>query len=76
MVGDRLFGDVGCALISRSGNLYLGVWKDDNGATYALPQCGRWGEFLCQIDEDDLNTDVILGRDRVSKVKDLVPRHE
>jgi cytidine deaminase len=25
MVGDRLFGDVGCALITRSGNLYLGV---------------------------------------------------
>jgi hypothetical protein len=23
MVGDRLFGDVGCALITREGNLYL-----------------------------------------------------
>jgi hypothetical protein len=23
MVGDRLFGDVGCALITRKGNFYL-----------------------------------------------------
>jgi len=110
IVGDRLFGDVGCALITRDGNLYLGVcidtasgtgfcaehsaiaamvtageytikkivavWKDDNGVTYALPPCGRCREFLRQIDEDNLDTEVILGKDEVSKLKDLLPRHE
>jgi hypothetical protein len=25
IVGNRLFGDVGCALITRGGNVYLGV---------------------------------------------------
>ena len=33
MVGDRLFGDVGCALLSRSGNLYLGVCIDTASGT-------------------------------------------
>ena len=110
MVGDRLFGDVGCALITRDGNLYLGVcidtasgtgfcaehsaiaamvtageynvkkivavWKDDNGAAYVLSPCGRCREFLRQIDEDNLDADVILGRGKVSKLKDLLPHHE
>lgn len=33
MVGDRLFGDVGCALITRVGNLYLGVCIDTASST-------------------------------------------
>jgi cytidine deaminase len=110
MVGDRLFGDVGCALITSDGNLYLGVcidtasgtgfcaehsaiaamvtageyriakivavWKDDDGATYALPPCGRCREFIQQIDAGNVDTEVILGKDEVSKLKDLLPRRE
>jgi cytidine deaminase len=109
-VGDRLFGDVGCALITRDGNLYLGVcidtasgtgfcaehsaiaamvtageysiekivavWKNDNGVAYALPPCGRCREFIRQVDEGNLDTDVIVGRGKVSKLKDLLPSHE
>jgi cytidine deaminase len=33
MVGDRLFGDVGCALVTGSGNLYLGVCIDTASGT-------------------------------------------
>jgi cytidine deaminase len=33
MVGDRLFDDVGCALTTRSGNLYLGVCIDTASCT-------------------------------------------
>jgi len=110
MVGDRLFGDVGCALITREGNLYLGVcidtasgtgfcaehsaiaamvtsgeygiakivavWKDDDGATYVLPPCGRCREFIRQIDEGNIDTEVILGQGEISKLKDLLPRRE
>jgi cytidine deaminase len=109
-VGDRLFGEVGCALITRDGNLYLGVcidtasgtgfcaehsaiaamvtageysiekivavWKDDNGVAYTLPPCGRCREFIGQVDEGNLDTDVIMGRGKVSKLKDLLPSHE
>ena len=110
MVGDRLFGDVGCALVTEDGNLYRGVcidtasgtgfcaehsaiaamvtaseyrirkivavWKDDNGTVYVLPPCGRCREFMRQIDEGNLDTAVILGKDEESKLKDLLPRNE
>jgi cytidine deaminase len=33
IVGNRLFGDVGCALITRGGNLYLGVCIDTASGT-------------------------------------------
>ena len=33
MIGDRLFGDVGCALLSAGGNLYLGVCIDTGSGT-------------------------------------------
>jgi cytidine deaminase len=32
-VGDRLFGDVGCALLTEGGNLYLGVCIDTGSGT-------------------------------------------
>src|SRR5215213_7795144 len=110
MVGDRLFGDVGCALVTGDGNLYRGVcidtasgtgfcaehgaiaamvtageyriekivavWKDDSGAAYVLPPCGRCREFIRQIEESNLDTLVILGKDEVWKLKELLPRSE
>jgi cytidine deaminase len=111
MVGDRLFGDVGCTLLTEDGNLYHGVcidtasgtgfcaehsaiaamvtareyriekivavWKDDgDGALYVLPPCGRCREFIRQIDEGNLDTEVILGKDDTAKLKELLPRSE
>jgi cytidine deaminase len=107
LVGDRLFGDVGCALTTRDGNLscidtasgtgfcaehsaiaamvtageyriekIVAVWIVDNGVAYALSPCGRCREFIRQVDEDNLDTDVILGRSRVSKLEDLLPSRE
>ena len=109
-VGDRLFGDVACALVTDAGSGYVGVcidtgsgtgfcaehaaiaamvtsgeyridrivavWRDDSGLLYVLPPCGRCREFIRQIDEGNLETDVILGKDEVSKLKDLLPRRE
>ena len=106
-IGHRLFGDVGCALITDSGSLYLGVcidtgsgtgfcaehsaiaamvtagelrirkivavWKDRNGVTHVVPPCGRCREFIRQISEDNLETDVVLARDNVVKLKELLP---
>lgn len=110
MVGDRLFGDVGCALVTAGGNVYRGVcidtasgtgfcaehgaiaamvtageyrirkivavWKDEAGVAYVLPPCGRCREFIRQIDEDNLETDVVLGKNETSKLRDLLPRNE
>lgn len=109
-VGDRLFGDVGSALVTEAGNLYSGVcidtgsgtgfcaehaaiaamvtareyriarivavWRDDAGALYVLPPCGRCRQFIRQIDEANLDTDVVLGRHESAPLRELLPRYE
>lgn len=106
-VGDRLFGDVACVLVTEAGNRYSGVcidtssgtgfcaehaaiaamvtareyriarvvavWRDDEGLVYVLPPCGRCREFILQIDPANLETLVMLGRDKAAVLRDLLP---
>ena len=108
-VGDRLFGDVGCCLVTSSGNPFLGVcidtgsgtgfcaehaaiaamvtagefridrivavWRDGSGPLWVLPPCGRCREFIRQMDPGNLDTEVLLGRDRSAPLRDLLPEH-
>jgi cytidine deaminase len=105
-IGDRLVGDVGCALLTEAGNLYLGVCIDTGSGTgfcaehsaiaamvtagefriqkivavwmqgedtYILSPCGRCREFIHQMDEGNLETEVILDVDKVVRLKELLP---
>ena len=106
-IGDHLVGDVGCALLTEAGNIYLGVcldlpsgigfcaehsaiaamvtagefriekivavWKDEQSATFVISPCGRCREFIRQIHPDNLETDVILAADQISKLRELLP---
>jgi cytidine deaminase len=55
----------------------VAVWKDErDGKLYVLPPCGRCREFMSQIDEANLDTDVILGRDKIVKLRELLPYNE
>jgi cytidine deaminase len=108
-VGGRLFGDVGCALVTARGNVFVGVcidtasgtgfcaehsaiaamvtageldiakivavWKDERGTTVVLPPCGRCREFIRQVSDSNLDTDVILEIDKAVPLKDLLPYH-
>lgn len=51
----------------------VGVWKDANGDLYVLAPCGRCREFMYRTNKDNLDTDVILSRSKVVKLKDLLP---
>jgi len=51
----------------------VAVWRDSSGGLHALPPCGRCREFLRLMSQDNLEADVILGRDHVVKLKDLLP---
>ena len=54
----------------------VAVWRDNrDGKLYVLPPCGRCREFIRQIDEANLETDVVLGMDKAVKLKDLLPYH-
>lgn len=106
----RLFGDVGAALITPKGSVFVGVcadtcswglcaersaiaamitageyriekivavWKDPKtNKLFALPPCGHCREFIRQVDADNIDTDVILGRSTVEKLSSLIPHHE
>lgn len=54
----------------------VAVWKDDKNNTYILSPCGRCREFMRQIDNDNLETDVILEKDKTAKLKDLLPFYD
>ena len=96
-------GDVGCALITDKGNVYLGVSIDaccgmgfcaehsaiaamvthgehiikkivavaENGVP--ISPCGRCREFMCQMHEDNIDAEVVIGKNKSVKLKDLLP---
>lgn len=51
----------------------VAVWKDEDGAVSVLAPCGRCREFMRQIQDGALGTRVILGRDDVVTLADLLP---
>jgi len=44
--------------------------------TYILSPCGRRREFMRQMDESNLETEVILDVDRTVKLRELLPYHD
>jgi cytidine deaminase len=59
----------------------VAVWREDkaidpNGKLHVLSPCGYCRQFMRDINEDNLETDVILSRDEAVKLKDLLPYHE
>ncbi len=51
----------------------VAVWKDEVGNVSVLAPCGRCREFMRQIQDGALETQVILGRDEVVTLADLLP---
>jgi cytidine deaminase len=59
----------------------VAVWQEDktidpSGKLFILSPCGYCRQFMRDINEDNLETDVILDRDKVVKLKDLLPYNE
>lgn len=54
----------------------VAVWRDGDGALYVVPPCGRCREFIRQVDPANLDTEVVLGRERSAKLRDLLPLTE
>ena len=53
----------------------VAVWRDDDGAVYVLPPCGRCREFIRQIHPANLGTQVVLGPEESVPLRDLLPAH-
>jgi cytidine deaminase len=54
----------------------VAVWNDDESqGLHVLPPCGRCREFIRQVDPANLDATVVLGRDELAQLRDLLPRH-
>ncbi|MEM6345849.1 MAG: cytidine deaminase [Bacteroidota bacterium] len=51
----------------------VAVKKDEQGNVYVMAPCGRCREFMFQTNKQNIETEVILGADRVVKLADLLP---
>jgi cytidine deaminase len=54
----------------------VAVWRDGEGVLYVMPPRGRCREFIRQIDPANIDTEVVLGRDRLATVRELLPFNE
>ena len=53
--------------------MIVAVGKNEKGKICVLHPCGRCREFIHQIDERNMETDVVLGKNRTVKLKELLP---
>lgn len=51
----------------------VATWKDENGNLFVLPPCGRCREFIKQIHEENLDSEVVIGKDNSVKLIELLP---
>lgn len=54
----------------------VAVWKDEEGAVYVIPPCGNCRQFMREVNEDNLETDVVLDRTKTVKLKELLPYYD
>lgn len=55
----------------------VAVWRDEKtGKLHALPPCGACRQFMREIDEANMDAEVILGREKTEKLRNLIPYPE
>jgi cytidine deaminase len=54
----------------------VAIWKDDKDDIFVIPPCGRCREFMRQLNEVNLEADVVLYKDKVVKLKELLPYYD
>src|SRR3989338_11471273 len=47
--------------------------KDENGKIFVIPPCGHCRQCMRETDEKNLETEVILDKNKIVKLKDLLP---
>lgn len=51
----------------------VAVWRDAGGSLYVVPPCGRCREFIRQVHPANLDTEVLLGHTKSTRVRELLP---
>lgn len=54
----------------------VAVWRDPaTQLLHILPPCGICREFMRSLDSRNLDSEIVLGRERVLLLRDLLPEH-
>jgi len=54
----------------------VAVWRARGGQLHVVAPCGRCREFMRQVDEANLDTQVVLGMEQQKALKQLLPDHQ
>ncbi len=54
----------------------VAVKKDNKGNIMIYSPCGRCREFIYQTNKANLETDIVLDKDKTIKLKELLPYHD
>lgn len=52
------------------------VARMNEGRLYIIPPCGKCREFLTKINEENMETQFILDKKNIVRIKDLLPYHK
>lgn len=51
----------------------VATWKDEKGKVFVIPPCGHCRQCILETDEKNLETEVILDKNKTVKLKELLP---
>jgi cytidine deaminase len=54
----------------------VAVWKDEEGRVHVIAPCGNCRQMMKEMDEENLQAEVILDRDKTVRLEELLPYHD
>jgi len=51
----------------------VAVWKDADESVFVIPPCGNCRQFIREVNEENLNTEIILDINKTVLLKELLP---
>ena len=54
----------------------VAVWKDEQGNIFVIPPCGNCRQFMREVHEENLQTEVVLDRNKSVLLKELLPYYD
>lgn len=68
----KMITDAGEMIVSK----IVATWKDEKGELYVIPPCGNCRQFMRDSDLKNLDSEVILDKDKSVTLKELLPYHD
>lgn len=54
----------------------VAVWKDEAYNVFVIPPCGNCRQFMREVNEENLETQIILDENKTASLKELLPYHD